>query len=189
MGMLSSLGGKRNSSSSKPKKVSRKPKKRKSVEVVYVTSKPSSKKSSSKKSSHKSLFDGRGNLGLSTRKAANKFIKKTGKKTAKYVKKKGIKGARFIKEKAKEKAPIIKSKIVSGAAYLKGRLTRRKDENNSAIQSKSDREILEKKHIGKQVDMRGNNEDVISVQKETKHDEKEHMPVSEAPINKKDFRM
>lgn len=184
MGMLSSLGGKRNSSFSKPKKVSRKPKKRKSIEVVYVISKPSSEKSS-----HKSLFDARGNLGLSTKKAANKFIKKTGKKTAKYVKKKGIQGAHYIKEKAKEKAPIIKSKIVSGAAYLKGRLTRRKDENNSVIQSKSDREILEKKHVGKQVDMRGNNEDVISVQKETKHEEKEHMPVSETPINKKDFRM
>ena len=67
--------------------------------------------------------------------------------------------------------------------------TKAQEKRSNVISEKVDKEILEKKHMGKKVDMRGTNEDIVNVPKETKHEEKEHMPISENPTNKKDFRM
>jgi hypothetical protein len=52
----------------------------------------------------------------------------------------------------------------------------------SAIQAKVDREILEKKHMKSK-------EDIVRDPTPVKHNEKEHEPIAEEPLNKKTFRM
>jgi peroxiredoxin family protein len=99
-----------------------------------------------------------------------KIKAKIGNKTAK------------IKEKVNSRRMKNESIEMENKKVIDMRVQRKKDEEMSVIQTKVDKEILEKKHTK-------DKDDIVRDPMPVKHNEKEHMPISEEPLNKKTFRM